>query len=107
MIGDKIISTKLQGEYTTKSGVLTVCEAFNGWYITHNPSHETRGMGDAIPYETIEDIEADESELLAVYFPYADQLTAEYEEGERAYQAWMDAQAAHADVLSRRYAEPD
>lgn len=101
------MSTKLGSEYTTESGVLTVGEEFNEWYITHNPSHETRVMGDSIPYNTQEDIEVDESELLAVYFPYADQLTANYEAGERAYQAWVDAQAAHADALSRRYAEPD
>ena len=36
--------------YTTQNGVLTVYEAFNGFYITHNPTDETRGMGDTHPY---------------------------------------------------------
>lgn len=98
--------------YTTQNGVLTVYEAFNGFYITHNPTDETRGMGDThtyplccpesgepvwdIPtegyklprcwnsdehesgtplefdtmdYDPGKQIEADEWELLAAYFP--------------------------------------
>lgn len=72
--------------YTSHNGVLTINEGFNGWYLTHNPSQTTIGMGDgtnglnnwksagAIPIW----IEASESELRDAYFP--DQSTDHQQE---------------------------
>ena len=69
--------------YTTKDGLLTVTEAFNGWYITHNSTDTTRGMGDSYFFNEDDDgnlvqtsqadmehsIEIDKWELIAAYFP--------------------------------------
>lgn len=61
-------------EYTTKSGRLTLVDAFNGYYITFNDTGETRGAGDGTDWESfsewVEDVEADEGEYINAYFSH-------------------------------------